>query len=123
VRRHPGINDRFEQGTLGARASSDNLFFESERRLKVTWREASCRGSRRGGETAAILFSFPSTCQRLGVEPWAYLHDVLTRLPATPAGQIGELLPDHWRAARQIKRGFSPEPATSTFPSSDEFPC
>jgi hypothetical protein len=33
-------------------------------------------------------------CQRLGVEPWAYLNDVLTRLPATPAGQLGDLLPD-----------------------------
>jgi hypothetical protein len=35
-------------------------------------------GSPRGGQTAAALFSFTSTCQRLGVEPWAYLQDVLT---------------------------------------------
>ncbi len=27
-------------------------------------------GSPRGGQTAAVLFSFTSTCQRLGVEPW-----------------------------------------------------
>jgi hypothetical protein len=26
-------------------------------------------GSPRGGQTAAVLFSFTSTCQRLGVEP------------------------------------------------------
>ena len=48
-----------------------------------------------------MLFSFTSTCQRLGVEPWAYLQDVLTRLPASPAGHLGDLLPDHWQAARQ----------------------
>ena len=30
---------------------------------------------------------------RSGVEPWAYLQDVLTRLPTTPAGQPGALLP------------------------------
>jgi transposase len=56
-------------------------------------------GSPRGGRTAAVLFSITSTCQRLGVEPWTYLRDVLTRLPAT-AGQTGELLPDQWKAAR-----------------------
>src|ERR1043166_654056 len=57
-------------------------------------------GSVAGGRTAAILFSFTSTCQRLGVEPWAYLKDVLTRLPTTPATQLAELLPDRWQATR-----------------------
>ena len=41
------------------------------------------------------------SCQRLGVEPWAYLQDVLTRLPTALAGQLGDMLPDHWQAARQ----------------------
>jgi hypothetical protein len=48
-------------------------------------------GSARGGRMAAALFTFTSTCQRLGVEPWAYLQDVLTRSPASPAGQLGDL--------------------------------
>src|SRR5262245_17059845 len=55
-------------------------------------------GSPGGGQTAVLLFSFTSTCQRLGVEPWAYLQDVLTRLPTMPAGELGDLLPDQWRA-------------------------
>jgi transposase len=58
-------------------------------------------GSENGGRTAAVLFSFTSTCDRLGIDPWAYLHDVLTRLPRTPADQLAELLPDRWQAARQ----------------------
>ncbi len=58
-------------------------------------------GSPRGGQTAAVLFSITSTCQRLGVEPWAYLQDVLTRLPATPKSQLENLLPDKWQAARR----------------------
>jgi hypothetical protein len=58
-------------------------------------------GSPRGGQTAAVLFSFTSTCQRLGVEPWAYLEDVLTRLPLMPAGEHDGLLPDRWQAARR----------------------
>ena len=28
------------------------------------------------------------------MNPWAYLTDVLTRLPATPADQLANLLPD-----------------------------
>jgi hypothetical protein len=58
-------------------------------------------GSPRGGHTAAVLFSLTSTCQRLSVEPWAYLQNVLTRWPTTPAGQLGDLLPDRWQSARR----------------------
>jgi transposase len=53
-------------------------------------------GSPRGGQTAAVLFSFTSTCQRLGIEPWHYLRDVLERLPSHPAERLAELLPDEW---------------------------
>ena len=68
-------------------------------------------GSSRGGQTAAVLFSFTSTCQRLGVEPWAYLQDVLTRLPATPAGELAALVPDHWQTARQGQAATPPSSA------------
>lgn len=71
-------------------------------------------GSPRGGRTAAVLFSITSTCQRLGVEPWAYLQDVLTRLPAMLAGQLGELLPDRWQASRQAKSMTPPAPSPET---------
>jgi transposase len=64
-------------------------------------------GSSRGGQTAAVLMSFTSTCHRLGIEPWAYLQDVLTRLPATPVEHLGEFLPDRWQAAHPIQ-GVTP---------------
>ena len=41
-------------------------------------------GSDRGGEAAAIHFSFIASCQMNNVEPFAYLVDVLGRLPQTP---------------------------------------
>jgi hypothetical protein len=56
---------------------------------------------------------------RLGVEPWAYLQDVLTRLPATPDEQLSELLPDRWLAAHQAKV-VTPSAATDeTAPSAE----
>jgi hypothetical protein len=57
-------------------------------------------GSPTGGPTATVLLRFTSTCHRLGVEPWAYLQDVLTRLPTLPKERLTDLLPDHWQAAR-----------------------
>jgi len=75
-------------------------------------------GSGRSG-SAAVLFSFTSTCQRLGVEPWAYLQDVLMRLPTTPAGQLGDLLPDRRQAARQAKVARPPAATKTSTPSAE----
>jgi transposase len=61
-------------------------------------------GSDNGGATAAILFSFIATCQRHGVDPLAYLRDVLTRIAALPISRLAELLPDRWKAARDASQ-------------------
>jgi transposase len=58
-------------------------------------------GSANGGRTAAVLYSFTSTCRRLEMDPWVYLQDVLTRLPELPPDKLTDLLPDRWKAARQ----------------------
>jgi transposase len=65
-------------------------------------------GSPQGGRTAAVLMSFTSTCNRLAVEPWSYLQDVLSRLPSTPAGQLDDLLPDRWQAAQRARSATHP---------------
>ena len=57
-------------------------------------------GSETGGHTAAILTSFTATCKRHGINPWLYLKDVLTRLPACPPEQLANLLPDAWAVAQ-----------------------
>jgi transposase len=58
-------------------------------------------GSDNGGRTAAVLFSFTATCKMLGIDTFAYLRDVLERLPTHPADHLEELLPHRWQAARQ----------------------
>ena len=57
-------------------------------------------GSDAGGATAAVLFSFTATCKHLGIDTFAYLRDVLERLPTHPAERLEELLPHRWQAAR-----------------------
>jgi hypothetical protein len=51
-------------------------------------------GSDKGGRTLATLCSLTATCELRGVNPWVYLQDTLTRLPATPPDQHASLLPD-----------------------------
>jgi transposase len=54
-------------------------------------------GQEAGGEKAANLFSLMITCKRLGVEPYAYLHDILRRLPHHPNKDIWQLTPRGWK--------------------------
>lgn len=50
-------------------------------------------GNDDGGRRLAILSSFTATCQQFGVNPWTWLKETLTRLPATPADHLHTLLP------------------------------
>src|SRR5437588_5916246 len=84
----------------GFLAIDNNVAEREMKRIAIGRKNWLFVGSERGGHTAAVLFSFTSTCQRLCVEPWAYLRDVLTRLPTTPASELAALLPDRWPASR-----------------------
>jgi hypothetical protein len=53
-------------------------------------------GSDRGGRTAAVLRSFVASCQRVGVEPFAWFKDVLSRIGDHPITRLTELLPHNW---------------------------
>ena len=98
----------------------DNNAAEREmKRIAIGRKNWLFMGSPQGGQTAAVLVSFTSTCRRLGVEPWAYLQDVLTRLPALSAGQRGALLPDCWQAARPAQGATPPPAPETTIPSAE----
>jgi transposase len=55
-------------------------------------------GSDAGGKTAAVLRSFIASCKRCGVEPFAWFHDVLSRVPAHSISRLSELLPHNWKS-------------------------
>jgi hypothetical protein len=61
-------------------------------------------GSDRRGRTAAILYSLTGTCRHPAIDPFAYLQDILRRLPSHPADQLDELLPDSWFASHPSAR-------------------
>jgi transposase len=84
----------------GAFAIDNNAAERALRAVVIGRRNWLFAGSDRGGETAAILYTFMATCRQLGVEPFAYLRDVLTRLPTQPADRLVELLPNAWLLAQ-----------------------
>ena len=53
-------------------------------------------GSLRSGRRAAAIMSLIQSAKLNGHEPYAYLKDVLMRLPTQKASAIDELLPQHW---------------------------
>ena len=78
-------NNRTEQSIRGIAVGRGNwLFF----------------GSDVGGRTAAVLRSFVASCQRAGLDPFAWLKDVLNCIASHPVNRIAELLPHHWAAAK-----------------------
>lgn len=53
-------------------------------------------GNQRAGRNLAVLQSLVSSCEINGVNPQAYLSDVLIRIQSHPHSRIDELLPHRW---------------------------
>ena len=54
-------------------------------------------GSDRGGQRAAAMYSLIVTCKMNGVDPQAWLADVLLHIAGHPVHRLDELLPWNWR--------------------------
>ncbi|MEZ6140826.1 MAG: IS66 family transposase [Zavarzinella sp.] len=54
-------------------------------------------GSEQGGRNAAIIYSIVQSCLHAGVEPQAYLTDILAKLPTWPKDRLSELSPAAWK--------------------------
>jgi len=78
----------------------NNATERSIRSVAVGRRNWTFFGSDQGGNTAAVLRSFVASCQRAGVEPFAWFQDVLSRIASHPINRIAELLPHNWTHAQ-----------------------
>ena len=60
-------------------------------------------GSDRGGDRAAAMYSLIITCKMNGVDPQAWLADVLSRIAGHPAHRLDELTPWNWKPQTPAK--------------------
>ncbi len=56
-------------------------------------------GDADAGERSAILYTVIENCRRRGIDPYAYLRDIFTRLPQMTNRQIPEVTPSAWKLA------------------------
>jgi transposase len=56
-------------------------------------------GDADAGERGAIIYTIIESCRRRGIDPYAYLKDVLTRLPNMTNHQVPEITPAAWAKA------------------------
>jgi len=61
-------------------------------------------GAAEAGQRSAILYTVVESCRRRGLDPYAYLRDVLTRLPKMTNRQTIEVTPEAWAKARRQTR-------------------
>ena len=60
-------------------------------------------GAAGAGQRSAILYTVIESCRRREIDPYAYLRDVLTRLPHLTNRQIPEVTPEAWAKARRAE--------------------
>ena len=79
---------------------SNNAAERSVRGIAVGRRNWTFCGSDEGGHRAAVMYTLIETAKLNGIDPKAWLADLLARIADHPAHRLHELLPWNWLAAR-----------------------
>ena len=82
---------------MTASACPTNAAERALRGIAVGRRSWLFAGSDRGGERAAAIYTLIATAKLNGVDPQAWLVDVLRRIAGHPVDNLPELLPRNWQ--------------------------
>ena len=82
---------------------SNNAAERAIRPLTLGRRNWTFLGSDSGGERAAIVFTLIQSCKLNGVNPEAYLADLVGRVGDHPASRLDALLPWNWSSPGRLK--------------------
>ena len=58
-------------------------------------------GAAEVGQRGAILYTIVESCRRRGIDPLAYLRDVLSRLPKMLMSEVASITPEAWAKAQR----------------------
>jgi transposase len=84
----------------GRLETTNNAAERAIRPLKLGAKNYLFAGSDEGGRRAAIFYTLITTARLNGLDPQAWLTDVIGRIADHPANRIDELLPWNWAAER-----------------------
>ncbi|MHC2391534.1 hypothetical protein ACVMFA_006484 [Bradyrhizobium liaoningense] len=103
LERWQGLTTFLDDGRL---EPDTNTVERSIRPIAIGKKNSLFSGDEGGGETWAILASLLNTAKLNGLDPEAYLVDVLDRMVsgATKTNQLHELLAWNWKAAREAEK-------------------
>ncbi|QOZ49695.1 hypothetical protein XH83_39470 (plasmid) [Bradyrhizobium sp. CCBAU 53351] len=103
LERWQGLTAFLDDGRLEA---DTNTVERSIRPIAIGKKNSLFSGDEGGGETWSILSSLLNTAKLNGLDPEAYLVDVLERMVsgAAKANQLHELLAWNWKAAREAEK-------------------
>ena len=94
LKRWPAFTRFLEDGRI---CLTNNAAERALRGIAVGRKAWLFAGSDRGGERAAAMFTLIETAKLNGIDPQAWLADVLRRINDHPASRLSELLPWNWR--------------------------
>jgi transposase len=83
----------------GAVVIDNNLIERQIKPWKLGAKNWLFAGSALAGQRAAVVMSLVQSAKLNGLDPWAYLRDVLARIHTHPSQRLEELLPHRWRPA------------------------
>lgn len=95
-----GLWERLKRYTEEGKYEIDNNLVENSiRPVAIGRKNYLFAGSHEGAERAAMMYSLLGTCKKNNVEPFAWLTDVINRLPDYNHKKIDDLLPGNWKPA------------------------
>jgi transposase len=89
----PGLEVYLEDGRIEI---DNNLVENAIRPTALGKKNWLFIGEAEAGERTAVIYTVIESCRRRGLDPYAYLKDVLTRLPQMTIQQVPEVLPAVW---------------------------
>jgi len=84
----------------GVAEIDNNIAERAMRSVAIGRKNWPFAGSKAGGERAAAIYSVIETCKLNGIEPQAYIADVIEKIAnGWPASRWDDLMPWNWTAA------------------------
>jgi transposase len=96
LKRREALTRFVEEGSLKI---DNNLIENAIRPSALGKRDWLFVGQPEAGERSAVIYTLLGSCRRHGINPFDYLKDLFTRLPAAKITQIRDFTPAAWAQA------------------------